>query len=102
MIYFLAPARDSAPAGSAMTLVSSYRSLIAEQISSVVTVIDESTIFFVNLNVFEPIFFTATPSAKIPTCFNEVGFPFLYAKLKQAESSASTATIFIFGFIVLR
>ena len=55
-MYFLAPAKDSAPAGSAMTLVSSYRSLIAEQISSVVTVIDESTIFLVNLNVFEPIF----------------------------------------------
>ena len=51
-------------------------SFIAEQISSVVTVIDESTISFVNLNVFEPIFFTATPSAKIPTCFNELVFHF--------------------------
>ena len=51
-IYFLAPAKDNAPAGSAITLVSSYKSFIAEQISSVVTVIDESTISFVSLKVF--------------------------------------------------
>ena len=66
LINFLIPAIDNAPAGSAIVLVSSYKSFIPAQISSVLTKIELKTSFLVKSKVCFPICLTATPSAKIP------------------------------------
>ena len=95
--YLCIPAIDNAPAGSAITRVSSKMSFIAAQISSVFTVITSSTYSCNKRKGSVPIVFTATPSAKIPTEGKGTGFPAFKAACKQADSSDSTAMIFKSG-----
>ena len=66
-INFFIPAIDRAPAGSDITLVSSYMSLIAAHVSSIETSITSSTYFFEILKVSSPILLTAQPSTNRPT-----------------------------------
>ena len=61
------PATASAPAGSMMLRVSSNTSLIAAQISSLVTRTTSSTACRASAKVWTPTSRTATPSAKMPT-----------------------------------
>ena len=61
------PATASAPAGSMIVRVSSKMSLIAAQISSLVTRTTSSTVCRTIANVRSPTSRTATPSAKMPT-----------------------------------
>ena len=100
--YFLIAATDIAPAGSAITRVSSKISLIAEHISSLVTVITPSSNLSHRRNVSVPIVFTATPSAKIPTEGRVTISPASMAALKQADSSDSTPMILMSGFSCFR
>mmetsp|Transcript_5660 Transcript_5660/g.13472 ORF Transcript_5660/g.13472 Transcript_5660/m.13472 type:complete len:229 (+) Transcript_5660:483-1169(+) len=96
--YFVSPAIDKAPAGSNTVRVSENPSLMAAQISSVVTVIISSQTSCEILKVLVPTIFTAAPSAKSPTVSKGVTFPARSDAVIPAASSASTPMTLMLGF----
>mmetsp|Transcript_31571 Transcript_31571/g.82528 ORF Transcript_31571/g.82528 Transcript_31571/m.82528 type:complete len:268 (+) Transcript_31571:767-1570(+) len=86
----LRPAMARAPAGSSTQRVSKKPSLIASQISSVVTVTMSSTSSLAMRNVSWPTVLTAAPSAKIPTLSSVTRRPARIDAVMPAASSAST------------
>mmetsp|Transcript_58477 Transcript_58477/g.155460 ORF Transcript_58477/g.155460 Transcript_58477/m.155460 type:complete len:221 (+) Transcript_58477:2-664(+) len=84
------PAIARAPAGSSTHRVSVKPSLMAAQISSVVTVTISSTSSLQMRNVSLPTVRTAAPSAKMPTVSSVVSRPFCSDVVMPAASSAST------------
>ena len=87
---FFAAASASAPAGSQMARVASKMSLIAAHVSSVVTRTIPSRYLRHSSNVILPGVFTATPSAKSPTCCISTRFPARIERYMQSESTGST------------
>mmetsp|Transcript_58332 Transcript_58332/g.103660 ORF Transcript_58332/g.103660 Transcript_58332/m.103660 type:complete len:202 (+) Transcript_58332:640-1245(+) len=100
--YFLSPAAAKAPAGSSTTRVSMKESLIAAQMSSVVTVTISSQTIRHRRKVSSPTFLTAAPSAKSPTVDSSTISPAFKLSVMAAESTASTPMTLIDGFTVLR
>mmetsp|Transcript_32806 Transcript_32806/g.103855 ORF Transcript_32806/g.103855 Transcript_32806/m.103855 type:complete len:210 (+) Transcript_32806:620-1249(+) len=90
LIHFLAPATPSAPAGSMTQRVSLKVSLMAWQISSVLTVTISSTSSWQTRKVSSPMVRTAAPSAKRPTWSSVVTSPAASDAVMPAASSAST------------
>ena len=84
-----------------MDRVSSKMSLIAAQISSVETSTTSSTQVRAIRNGSAPICFTATPSAKIPTCSRTTRSPAASAAWSVGVSSGSTPTMRVCGHSVL-
>ena len=95
--YFFRPARANAPAGSTIDLVSSNTSLIAAQVSSVVTSMISSTTSEHSRNVSSPTVLTAAPSAKSPTSLKITLSFFLRDCTIALASYVSTPMIFTCG-----
>mmetsp|Transcript_54899 Transcript_54899/g.107402 ORF Transcript_54899/g.107402 Transcript_54899/m.107402 type:complete len:220 (+) Transcript_54899:736-1395(+) len=98
---FFIPAIAKAPAGSKTTRMSVKASLIAAQISSVLTVTISSTTCWQSLKVLLPATRTAAPSAKVPTESNSTIRPALRLSVKVGASAASTPTTFTWGATAL-
>ena len=95
--YFFMPAIASAPAGSTTARQSLKISFIAAQISSVFTSKTSSTCCRAIRYGSLPACRTATPSAKIPTCFRVTRRPRFSASYMQGASSGSTPITLIPG-----
>ena len=91
------PAIDKAPAGSRIERVSSNTSLIAAQMASLLTRMISSTYSCASRKVSLPTFFTATPSAKMPTRGSVMRSPLHSERAIASASSGSTPTILISG-----
>ncbi|KAH3677800.1 hypothetical protein OGATHE_000454 [Ogataea polymorpha] len=97
-MYLLRPATVMAPDGSINDLVSSNTSLIAAQISSVVTRTTSSTPNSCNTaNVSSPTIRTAVPSANPPTESSVTLSPFSKERFNASASNVSTPIIFTCG-----
>mmetsp|Transcript_127654 Transcript_127654/g.367356 ORF Transcript_127654/g.367356 Transcript_127654/m.367356 type:complete len:202 (-) Transcript_127654:452-1057(-) len=88
--YFCMPATAKAPAGSRMTRVSMKLSLIAPQISSVVTKMTSSSAILHNRKVSSPTLRTAAPSANRPTEGSSTTCPASREAFIDGASTAST------------
>mmetsp|Transcript_6678 Transcript_6678/g.16148 ORF Transcript_6678/g.16148 Transcript_6678/m.16148 type:complete len:361 (-) Transcript_6678:144-1226(-) len=88
------PATPSAPAGSKMARVSSKTSLMAAQISSLLTTITPSTKSLHSRNVSAPTSVTAVPSANVPTLGSSTRSP--AARLRAMASASSLSTPYTF------
>mmetsp|Transcript_5593 Transcript_5593/g.22864 ORF Transcript_5593/g.22864 Transcript_5593/m.22864 type:complete len:210 (+) Transcript_5593:1346-1975(+) len=95
--YSLAPATATAPAGSRMDRVSSKTSLIAAQISSVLTVMTPSTTCWQRSKHTSPTCRTATPSANPSTLFSLQILPWKSDCVIALAPSGSTPMTFTSG-----
>ena len=91
--HVFSPATASAPAGSMMLRVSSKTSLMAAQISSLVTRTTSSTVCCAMANVCSPTSRTATPSAKMPTWSSVTRRPACSERYIASASNGSTPMI---------
>ena len=95
--YALAPAAATAPAGSRMERVSLKTSLMAAQISSVLTSTTPSQNSRHTRNVSAPTVLTATPSAKLFRSSSVTRRPAARAVARQFESAGSTPSTLTHG-----
>ncbi len=91
------PATESAPAGSRIERVSSKTSFSAAQMASVSTTTISSTSSRAMRNVSTPTCFTATPSAKSPTCGRTTRRPAASERVIASESTGCTPITLISG-----
>mmetsp|Transcript_53113 Transcript_53113/g.153238 ORF Transcript_53113/g.153238 Transcript_53113/m.153238 type:complete len:206 (+) Transcript_53113:737-1354(+) len=100
--YFLRPATAKAPAGSRTTRVSMKLSLMAPQISSVLTKMTSSRAILHNRKVSSPTLRTAAPSAKSPTEGSSTTSPASRLAFIPGASMASTPMTLMPGWTDFR